>query len=158
MLRLMVPVHQMTSRVASFETPRLSSSTPLCWNVVNVTIFGGTAKKHGLMIMAYSKIGDLATLPFETRVRIAVGSVPDEQAFESMKSGTSALPSGVKMMLNSAEFYGPNLLTANPEPPACFFETYLDYADKTFLSGKASTHDILKYSTCRGESVSRLGL
>ncbi|KAH9946005.1 aldo/keto reductase [Epithele typhae] len=39
--------------------------------------------------------------------------VPDEDAFEAIKAGVDSMPPGVKMMLNSGEFYGPNLSTAN---------------------------------------------
>ena len=34
------------------------------------------------------------------------GNVPDEQAFESIKSGVDALPPGAKMILNSGEHDG----------------------------------------------------
>ena len=68
-----------------------------------------------------------------------------------------AMPTGVKMMLNSGlftglcvisksspltllshpgQFYGPNLSTANLELLGRFFEKYPDYADKTFLAVK----------------------
>ncbi|KAH9990785.1 NADP-dependent oxidoreductase domain-containing protein [Russula vinacea] len=62
--------------------------------------------------------------------------VPDEQAFAAIKGGIDALPPGVKMFLNSSEFYGQGLSTANLDLLARFFEKYPDYADRTFLSVK----------------------
>ncbi|KDQ60704.1 hypothetical protein JAAARDRAFT_31679 [Jaapia argillacea MUCL 33604] len=40
------------------------------------------------------------------------------------------------MFINSGEFYGPNLSTANLELLSRFFEKYPDYAERTFLSVK----------------------
>lgn len=65
--------------------------------------------------------------------------IPDEEAFASIKAGIDALPPGVKMFLNSAEFYGPGLSTANLDLLARFFEKYPEYADRTFLSVKGGT-------------------
>ncbi|KAI0304547.1 NADP-dependent oxidoreductase domain-containing protein [Russula brevipes] len=65
--------------------------------------------------------------------------VPDEEAFAAIKAGVDALPPGVKMFLNSGEFYGQGLSTANLELLARFFEKYPDYADRTFLSVKGGT-------------------
>ncbi|KAI0945772.1 hypothetical protein AcW1_001915 [Taiwanofungus camphoratus] len=62
--------------------------------------------------------------------------LPDEEAFEAIKAGVDALPAGTKMLVNSGEFYGPNLSTANLELLARFFTKHPDYADKTFLSVK----------------------
>ncbi|PIL34136.1 hypothetical protein GSI_03847 [Ganoderma sinense ZZ0214-1] len=62
--------------------------------------------------------------------------LPDEEAFATIKSGIDAMPAGVKMMLNSGEFYGPNGSSANLELLARFFKKYPDYASKTFLSVK----------------------
>ncbi|EIM92627.1 Aldo/keto reductase, partial [Stereum hirsutum FP-91666 SS1] len=59
--------------------------------------------------------------------------VPDEQCFESMKAGMDKLPPGVKMVLNSAEFYGFNPPEANLELIARFFEKYPEYVEKAFL-------------------------
>jgi len=94
--------------------------------VQRTTKLGGSASEvevdkigHGLMMMTFN-----AT------------PVPDEQAFEAIKSGVDTLPKGVKMMLNSGEFYGPNCSTANLELLARFFDKYPDYAEKTFLSVK----------------------
>ncbi|KZT07914.1 aldo/keto reductase [Laetiporus sulphureus 93-53] len=92
------------------------------------THLGGTASDvvvgkvaHGLMMMTW---------------RDPQHSLPDEEAFEAIKAGVDALPSGTKMLINSGEFYGPNLSTANLELIARFFDKYPEYADKTFLSVK----------------------
>ncbi|KAI0304549.1 aldo/keto reductase [Russula brevipes] len=74
---------------------------------------------HGLMMMTWKPT-----------------PVPDEEAFAAIKAGIDALPAGVKMFLNSGEFYGQGLTTANLELLARFFETYPEYADRTFLSVK----------------------
>ncbi|KAI0637671.1 aldo/keto reductase [Trametes polyzona] len=96
--------------------------------MVKATRLGGTAKDivvakvaHGLMTMTI------------------VAPVPDEQAFEAIKSGVDALPSGVKMVLNSSEFYGPNWTIENLELLARFYEKYPEYAGKTFLSVKGGS-------------------
>ncbi|KAI0666495.1 aldo/keto reductase, partial [Trametes maxima] len=98
--------------------------------MVKTTRLGGTAEDvivakvaHGLMTMTYAH---------------ALRGVPDEQAFESIKSGIDALPPGAKMMLNSSEFYGYEWSLGNLELLARFFDRYPDYADKTFLSVKVS--------------------
>jgi pyridoxine 4-dehydrogenase len=62
--------------------------------------------------------------------------VPDEDAFAAIKAGVDALPPGVKMLINSGEFYGQGLTVANLELVARFFEKYPEYADRTFLSVK----------------------
>ncbi|KAH9065810.1 aldo/keto reductase [Lactarius vividus] len=77
---------------------------------------------HGLMMMTWRST-----------------PVPDEEAFAAIKAGVDALPPGVKLFLNSAEFYGPGLSIANLELVARFFEKYPDYADRTFLSVKGGT-------------------
>ncbi|EIW62169.1 aldo/keto reductase [Trametes versicolor FP-101664 SS1] len=96
--------------------------------MIKTANLGGTAKDivvakvaHGLMSM--------------TRVDV----VPDELAFEAIKSGIDALHPGVKMMLNSSEFYDINWGTTNLELLARFYEKYPEYADRTFLSVKASS-------------------
>ncbi|GBE89488.1 Pyridoxal reductase [Sparassis crispa] len=88
---------------------------------------GGTASDvtiwrigHGLMMMTWGR-PDI---------------VCDDDAFDAIKSGIDALPPGMKMMLNSGEFYGPQLSIANVELLARFFEKYPEYADRTFLSVK----------------------
>ncbi|OBZ75834.1 Pyridoxal reductase [Grifola frondosa] len=89
---------------------------------------GGTAKDitvgkvaHGLMMMTW---------------RDPKYPLPDQEAFEAIKAGVDALPPGAKMFINSGEFYGPNLSTANLELLARFFEKYPEYAERTFLSVK----------------------
>lgn len=77
---------------------------------------------HGLMMMTWKPT-----------------PVPDEQAFAAIKAGIDALPSGVKMILNSGEFYGQGFGTGNLELVARFFEKYPEYADRTFLSVKGGT-------------------
>ncbi|KAI9065148.1 aldo/keto reductase [Trametes sanguinea] len=67
--------------------------------------------------------------------------LPDEEAFEAIKAGVDAMPSGVKMFLNSGEFYGPNASPANLELLARFFEKYPEYADRTFLSVKGGNQE-----------------
>ncbi|KAF5387562.1 hypothetical protein D9757_006508 [Collybiopsis confluens] len=87
---------------------------------------GGTATDvavgpvaHGLMMMTWTP-----------------SPVSDEQAFEAIKSGIDALPSGTKAFLNSGEFYAMDFGTANLKLLSRFFEKYPDYADKIFLSVK----------------------
>ncbi|EPT06152.1 hypothetical protein FOMPIDRAFT_1021199 [Fomitopsis schrenkii] len=88
---------------------------------------GGTASDvtiakvgHGLMMMTWR----------------GSGVVPDEQCFEAIKAGVDALPPGVKILLNSGEFYANDLGTGNLELLARFFDKYPSYADKVFLSVK----------------------
>ncbi|KAI0831436.1 aldo/keto reductase [Trametes gibbosa] len=96
--------------------------------VVNTIKLGGTASDvtvakvaHGLMMMTWRD----PNVP-----------LPDEEAFECIKAGVDALPPGVKMFINSGEFYGPNYSTANLELLSRFFNKYPEYADRTFLSVK----------------------
>ncbi|KAI0363832.1 aldo/keto reductase [Pilatotrama ljubarskyi] len=98
--------------------------------MVKTTKLGGTAKDvivakvaHGLMTMT----------------SIHPTPLPDEQTFESIKCGIDALPPGVKMMLNSAEFYGHGWTLGNLELLARFFEKYPEYAERTFLSVKGGS-------------------
>ncbi|KZT20723.1 aldo/keto reductase [Neolentinus lepideus HHB14362 ss-1] len=93
---------------------------------------GGTASNvtvgkigHGLMMMTWKD----------------TTNEHDEECFAAIKAGVDALPEGAKMFINSGEFYGPNLSTANLEMLARFFTKYPDYADRTFLSVKGG----LKY-------------
>ncbi|KAJ6569438.1 aldo/keto reductase [Mycena capillaripes] len=92
---------------------------------------GGTASDitvgrvaHGLMMMTW--------LP---------NPVPEEQCFEAIKAGIDALPAGVKMFLNSGEFYAMDMKTGNLEMLSRFFAKYPEYADKTFLSVKGGIRD-----------------
>ncbi|KAM5531837.1 hypothetical protein V8D89_014467 [Ganoderma adspersum] len=92
---------------------------------------GGTATDvticrvaHGLMMMTW---------------RDSNFPLPDEEAFATIKAGIDAMPAGVKMMLNSGEFYGPNGSSANLELLSRFFKKYPDYASKTFLSVKSAS-------------------
>ncbi|KZT26310.1 aldo/keto reductase [Neolentinus lepideus HHB14362 ss-1] len=94
--------------------------------VSRTTQLGGTASDvtvgkigHGLMLMTWKEV-----------------PTPDEECFEAIMAGIDSLPAGVKMVLNSGEFYGHNLSTANLDMLARFFTKYPDYADKTFLSVK----------------------
>jgi len=63
--------------------------------------------------------------------------VADEQAFESIKAGIDALPTGIKAFLNGGEFYGPD--RSNLYLISRFFKKYPEYADRTFLSIKGGT-------------------
>ncbi|TFK84623.1 aldo/keto reductase [Polyporus arcularius HHB13444] len=65
--------------------------------------------------------------------------LPDEEAFEAIKAGVDAMPEGVKIFLNSGEFYGPDASTANLELLSRFYAKYPEYAQKTFLSVKGGT-------------------
>ena len=65
--------------------------------------------------------------------------ISDEEAFESIKAGIDAQPEGVKMILNSGEFYAQDFGTANLELVSRFFEKYPEYADRAFLSVKVDT-------------------
>ncbi|EKM49574.1 uncharacterized protein PHACADRAFT_106317 [Phanerochaete carnosa HHB-10118-sp] len=94
--------------------------------VQSVITLGGTASHitvgkvaHGLMMMTWTP-----------------NPVPDEICFEAIKAGVDAMPSGVKMLLNSGEFYAVDFSTANLELLARFFEKYPEYAERTFLSVK----------------------
>jgi len=74
---------------------------------------------HGLMMLTWT-----------------ANPVPHEQAFEAIKAGIDSLPAGVKMLLNTAEFYDPKGSPANLDLLAAFFEKYPQYVDRTFLSVK----------------------
>ncbi|KAH9853948.1 aldo/keto reductase [Lenzites betulinus] len=94
--------------------------------MVTTTKLGGTASDvvvakviHGLMSMTW-----------------VPNPVSDEQAFEAIKAGVDALPPDVKMVLNSAQFYGNGWSTANLDLLSRFFEKYPEYADRTFLMVK----------------------
>ncbi|KAI0796124.1 aldo/keto reductase [Abortiporus biennis] len=93
-------------------------------SIKNFTTLGGTASDikvakvaHGLMKLT---------------------GTPDEVAFEAIKAGVDALPPGVKMFLNSGEFYAPDLGPGNLELLSRFFEKYPEYAERTFLSVKGA--------------------
>ncbi|ETW74634.1 hypothetical protein HETIRDRAFT_331884 [Heterobasidion irregulare TC 32-1] len=77
---------------------------------------------HGLMMMTWKPT-----------------PVSDGEAFEAIKAGLDSLPSGVKMLINSGEFYGIDPPTANLELIARFFEKYPTYTDKVFLSVKGAS-------------------
>ncbi|KAJ3732492.1 aldo/keto reductase [Lentinula guzmanii] len=65
-------------------------------------------------------------------------AVSDEQAFEAIKAGVDALPSGAKMFLNTGEFYDKTWGIGNLLLLSRFFEKYPEYAEKTFLSVKGA--------------------
>ncbi|KAH6912092.1 aldo/keto reductase [Coprinopsis sp. MPI-PUGE-AT-0042] len=94
----------------SIETTRIGGEA-------SDTTIGAVA--HGLMMM-----------------KLTATPVPDEQCFEAIKAGIDALPSGVKGMLNSADFYAYNRGLDNLEMLSRFFSKYPEYADKTYLSVK----------------------
>ncbi|KAI1793023.1 aldo/keto reductase [Ganoderma leucocontextum] len=89
------------------------------------TKLGGTAVSVVVAKVAHGLMGMTSSTP-----------VPDEQAFQYIKSGIDVLPEGVKLILNSAEFYGHGWTTGKLELLARFFQKHKDYADKTFLSVK----------------------
>ncbi|VDB82814.1 unnamed protein product [Peniophora sp. CBMAI 1063] len=94
--------------------------------MVKTTTLGGSAKD-----VVVAKVGTgLMSLTWTPE------PVPDEQAFEVIKASIDALPTGCKMLLNSAQFYAADLGTGNLELLARFFEKYPGYADKVFLSVK----------------------
>ncbi|KAH9951869.1 aldo/keto reductase [Amylocystis lapponica] len=99
--------------------------------MVAITKLGGTASDisvakiaHGLMMMTW---------------RSPDHPLPDEEAFDAIRAGVDQLPPGVKMLINSGEFYGHNFSAANLELLARFFGKYPEYADRTFLSVKGGT-------------------
>ncbi|KAI0337069.1 aldo/keto reductase [Trametopsis cervina] len=99
--------------------------------IKNFTTLGGTATDvkvakvaHGLMLMTWTP-----------------NHVPDEQCFAAIRAGVDLCPPGVKMMINSAEFYSDDIGPANLEMLSRFFEKYPEYADKIFLSVKGGAQD-----------------
>jgi len=64
---------------------------------------------------------------------------PDDVCFETIKTALESVPAGVKMVINSGEFYGITPRTANLELIARFFDKYPELADKAFLSVKGGT-------------------
>jgi len=66
--------------------------------------------------------------------------VPYDQAFEAIKAAIDAMPAGVKLFINSGEFYGQGLSAANLDLLAAFYEKYPECADKTFLSVKGGVN------------------
>ncbi|KAG9094235.1 hypothetical protein FS749_012851 [Ceratobasidium sp. UAMH 11750] len=79
---------------------------------------------HGLMLMTL--------LP---------SSPSEEQCFEAIKAGIDATPPGVKVFLNSGEFYGPpDNRTANLTLLNKFFTKYPEYAERTILFVKGGVN------------------
>jgi len=66
--------------------------------------------------------------------------VPYDQAFEAIKAAVDAMPSGVKLFINSGEFYGQGFSATNLDLLAAFYEKYPECADKTFLSVKGGVN------------------
>ncbi|KAG9101041.1 hypothetical protein FRC07_010360 [Ceratobasidium sp. 392] len=62
----------------------------------------------------------------------------ESQCFDALKAGIEAAPPGIKVFLNSGEFYGFNPPTANLELLNRFFTKYPEYAGRTFLSVKGA--------------------
>ncbi|KAI0334918.1 aldo/keto reductase [Cubamyces sp. BRFM 1775] len=113
--------------------------------MVTTTTLGGTASNvvaakviHGLMSMTW-----------------VPNPVPDEQAFAAIKAGVDSLPPGVKMVLNSAQFYGQGWSTANLELLSRFYEKYPDYADRTFLMVKGAYNPDKPGIDCSPENLRR---
>jgi len=93
--------------------------------MVKTIYLGGTASDievaaigHGLMMMTWTP-----------------NPISDEQAFEAIIKGVDAA-GGKKVLLNSGEFYGAGMSTANLELLARFYKTYPGYIDKTILCVK----------------------
>jgi len=74
---------------------------------------------HGLMMMTWKD-----------------PAVPDEQCFESIKSGLDLAGPGEKIILNSAEFYGYTPKEANLGLLNRFFTKYPEYRDRAFIAVK----------------------
>jgi len=113
--------------------------------VRNATTLGGTASNvkvakvaHGLMLMTWT--------PTPT---------PDEQAFEAIRAGADLCPPGVKMIINSGEFYSPDMGPASLELLGRFFDKYPEYADKFFLSVKGGNKDHSFESDASAENLLR---
>ncbi|KAJ3514443.1 hypothetical protein NLJ89_g2379 [Agrocybe chaxingu] len=98
-----------------------------------------TSEEHKMTVRSTVKVGNttLAKIGHGLMTMTWVPTqVPDDIAFEAIKTSLDAVPAGVKMLLNAAEFYGePHDFTANLDLVARFFEKYPSYADKAFLSG-----------------------
>ncbi|KAG8894467.1 hypothetical protein FRB99_001248 [Tulasnella sp. 403] len=70
--------------------------------------------------------------------------VPDEVAFEAIKTAFGCVPEGQKLLLNSAEFYGrPPKMTGNLELLARFFTKYPELADRAILAVKGAINPAL---------------
>ena len=86
--------------------------------------------------------------------------VPYDQAFDAIKTAIDAMPTGVKLFINSGEFttvyllgprtnntfhisvgdfYGYDRPSANLDLLAAFYEEHPEYADRTFLSVKGGS-------------------
>ncbi|CAA7268215.1 unnamed protein product [Cyclocybe aegerita] len=104
-----------------------------------------TSEEHTMTIQSTVKVGNttLAKIGHGLMTMTWVPTqVPDDVAFEAIKTSLDAVPAGVKMLLNAAEFYGePHDFTANLDLVARFFEKYPSYADKAFLSVKGGTKE-----------------
>ncbi|KAF9056835.1 aldo/keto reductase [Rhodocollybia butyracea] len=98
------------------------------------TMVGAVA--HGLMLMTWTP-----------------NPVSDEQAFESIKAGVDALPSGTKAFLNSGEFYAMDRGTANLQLLSRFYSKYPEYADKTYVSVKGSIRGGMEFLRASVENI-----
>ncbi|KAL1939742.1 hypothetical protein VTO73DRAFT_9775 [Trametes versicolor] len=95
------------------------------------------------MVNATTKLGGTASDVVVAKVAHGLMSmswvpkpVSDEQAFEAIKAGLDTLPAGAKLILNSAQFYGPGMSTHNLEIVSRFFEKYPEYTERAFLMVK----------------------
>jgi hypothetical protein len=62
--------------------------------------------------------------------------IPDEPAFETIKTAIELVPVDQKLLINSGEFYGRNPWEANLHLVARFFVKYPELGDRVFLSVK----------------------
>ncbi|KAJ3800007.1 aldo/keto reductase [Lentinula aff. detonsa] len=89
------------------------------------------------MIMQSVKLGySFQHIRGPSRSHVIPSPVSDEQACEAIKASVDALPDGVKMFLNSGEFYDNNWGIGNLKLLSRFFANHPAYAEKTFLSVK----------------------
>ncbi|KAK7044582.1 Aldo/keto reductase [Favolaschia claudopus] len=106
--------------------------------MVNTTHLGGTASdvivgriSQGLMTMHQR----------------ATGPQPDEVCFAAIKAGVDRLPPGVKMFLNSGDFYSNTWGPENIEMLGRFYAKYPEYANRTFLSVKGARSPTMQHDS-----------
>ncbi|CCM02342.1 uncharacterized protein FIBRA_04436 [Fibroporia radiculosa] len=123
------------AKVAVSTSPQPLRDLPI--DTIYICMYG-VARPHDddVRILAPTPCRDLHATGVIHRWRGRSSPAPDEECFEAIKAGIDALPPGVKMFLNSGEFYGPEFSTGNLELVARFFDKYPEYVDRTFISVK----------------------